>query len=311
MLRLEETSEDSEGPSVPASVPTTKVSEVVEEVRDQITAIAVQSQGQYQAIGDEAGVVSVVDSSNADEPPTELWRTSVPFPIGQLGWSGDGQHLACTELTGKVVVKRVHLGKGSNWTVTSSFNMKLDVSSEGIQQILLNNDGSALLVKNGPSVTVWPLGQTSLSANSKSITAFNMIWCRHPADTALLLGFGPSSIKVYRWDDLSDGTTFDVKIPHSLFSKSDATRGTTAKVFFDPTNSTVLVDTAHATKEGTVRITYSLNTSMITLAPTATSPPTITSTVIPQVIQDQIEIHLGILSRHRLTFLDKDHWMCT
>ena len=62
LLRLEDSGEESDITSVANSLPTTTVSEVVEEVRDQITAVAVQFQGQYQALSNETGVVSVLDS---------------------------------------------------------------------------------------------------------------------------------------------------------------------------------------------------------------------------------------------------------
>ena len=303
MIRLEDSGEESDISSLATSLPTTGVSEVTEEVRDQITAVAIQFQAQYQAIGNEAGVVSVVDSSDGNKPPTQLWSSPVSLPIGHLDWSGDGQYLACTELSGKVVVRRVQLD-GSNWAVTICFSVKLEMSFEGILQILLNNNGTALLVKNGPLVVTWPLDQTSASHDRKSVTAPDTIWSRHPTDPALLVAFGTSFIKIYRWDDLSEIMETDMTIPKSLSTHSSIKAAKINHIFTDPSGSIILIDTLHTTKEGTAHLTTFLD---FPIDPSST----LTTSAIPKEIQDQIELPLGLLSRHRLVFLDKEHWMCS
>ena len=131
MIRLEDSGEESGISSLATNLPTKVVSEVTE-VRDQITAVVIHFQAQYQAIGNEAGVVSVVDSLDGNQPPTQLWSSPVSLPIGHLDWSGDGQYLACTELSGKVVVRKLQLEDGSNWAVTICFRVKLDMNLVGI-----------------------------------------------------------------------------------------------------------------------------------------------------------------------------------
>lgn len=100
LIRVDETSEqDSEVGSEVASI-------AFAEARDQITAIIIQFRGRYQAIGNEAGVVSVVDSLEGDHVAIQLWRSPVMLSIGHLDWPCDGNYLACAALTGKVVVKK-------------------------------------------------------------------------------------------------------------------------------------------------------------------------------------------------------------
>ena len=99
----------------------------------------------------------------------------------------------------------MQLGDDFNWVVKAFFDAKLKMSPEGVlvQQILLNDDGTALLARNGPLVTVWPMEQTSSSFDrSNSMTACDTAWNRHPTDSALLLSFNTSSFKLYRWDDI-------------------------------------------------------------------------------------------------------------
>ena len=322
LLRVEETSEDSEDGSDVASNPTAAVSEAFVEVRDQITAIAIQFRGRYQAIGNEAGVVSVVDSLEGDPVAIQLWRSPVMLPIGHLDWSSDGFYLACAELTGKVVVKRVQLEDGLSWTVRPGFDVKLKVSSEGIRQVLLNNDGRFLLVKNGPSVTVWPMSLPSSSdSHNKSITSPDTKWIKHPTDSNLLLVFSPSLVRVYLWDDLIEIAVFNLDGP-PLFSSPDANQTSgeidkparTAKIssiFTNPPGSHFLMDTVLATNEGQAHFTSVFETSIITPSSATLPRSTVTPTPVPPEIQHQIEIPLGILPKQRLIFLDKDYWMCS
>ena len=312
LLRLEDSGEESDISSLATSLPTTGVSEVVEEVRDQITAVAIQFHGHYQAIGNEVGVVSVIDSSDGNKPPTRLWNSPVSLPIGHLDWSGDGQYLASTEMSGKVVVRRVQSRNSPNWIVTACFSTKLEIRFKGIQQILLNNDGTALLVKNGPLVNIWPLDPSSSPSDSNmSITAPDTIWSRHPTDPALLVAFGTSFIKIYRWDDLSEIMRFDVKIPKSLSARSSIKAVKINKVLTDSSGSIILIDAVQTTKENTAHLASFLDFPINSLASPVASSSTLTSIAIPTEIQDQIEVHLGIISRQRLVFLNKEHWMCS
>ena len=323
LIRMDETSEqDSEIGTEAASIPTAAVSEAFAEVRDQITAIAIQFRGRYQAIGNEAGVVSMVDSIEGDRVAIQLWRSPVMLSIGHLDWSCDGNYLACAELTGKVVVKKVQLENGLSWTVAPVFDVKVKVSIQGIQQILLNSDGKFLLVKNGPSVTVWPLGLPSSSeTHNKSITSPDTKWIKHPTDSMLLLAFSPSFVRVYLWDDLSEIAVFNMD-GRPLFSSPDAdqTSDLTYKparaakignIFTHPSGSHLIMDTILPTSKGQTHLTYLFETSAITPSSVKPPPSILTPTPVPPEIQHQIEIPLGILPKKRLIFLDKDYWMCS
>lgn len=108
LIRSDHTGDhDYEESSEVASIPTIAISEAFADVRDQITSIAIQSQGRYQAIGNEAGVISIIDTLEEETHAVEIWRAPIPLIIGNLSWSDDGNYLSCSELTGQVVVKRV------------------------------------------------------------------------------------------------------------------------------------------------------------------------------------------------------------
>ena len=323
LLRVDEIGEqDGEDGSDVASNPTAAVSETFAEVRDQITAIAIQFRGRYQAIGTESGAVSIIDSLEGDHVAIQLWRSPVVLSVGHLDWSCDGNYLACVELTGKVVVKKVQLENDLSWTVTPGFCVKLKVNSEGIQQVLLNRDGKFLMVKNGPSVTVWPLGLPSSSeTRSKSIMSPYTKWVKHPTDSTLLLAFSPSLVRVYLWDDLLEVAVFDLdgppllRIPDTNQTRNEidkpARAADVSSIFTNPSGSHFLVDTVLATSEGKAHFTSVFETPRAIASPATSSRSTITSTPAPPEIQHQIETPLGIFSKQQLVFLDKDYWMCS
>lgn len=340
LIRVDETGERDSEIEV-SSIPTAAVSEAFIEIQNPITAIATQFRGRYQAIGNEGGVVRVVDSVKGDHVAIELWKSPVTLPILQLDWSHDGNYLACADTTRKVVIHKVKRENDMNWTVALVFDVKVERSSEGIDQVMLNSDGKCLLVRSGPSVTVWSLGVSSSSETpGKSIQSPNTKWINHPTNSSLLLAFGPSRIQVYLWEGFSEITAFSIDTPPHLSSPDDNQTSDQIgapsedvkinRIFAEPSGSHILIDTILSTKESQIHLTSVIETSSIittttssntkpppsSKTPTSSSSPSVpsispTPLLLPPQIQSQIEIPLGILPRKRLIFLDKDYWMCS
>lgn len=304
-----------------ASIPTGVVSEAVAEVRDQITAIGVQFRGRYHATGNEVGIVSVVDTLEGDHVPVPLCRSEVPLSISHLDWSSDGNYLASAELTGKVVVKRVRLEDRRDSTATPIFEVKLQVSSEGIKQIMLDNKGDRLLVKNGPTVTVWSVTQAQISDTENDGTSIILLdsqWIKHPKNPTLLLAFTPSQVRIYRWSDLSEAAVFALpSSPSSSITQTHQPSDDVGKfveaaqigsVSSNASGSHLLIDIMHATSTGQEHFTLIIQTSSINPSSKQSHP---SITLIHSRIQEQIEIPIGLLPKQRIIFLDRDYWMCS
>ncbi|KAL8788977.1 MAG: hypothetical protein Q9213_001386 [Squamulea squamosa] len=320
LMRADESVEnESDVVSEVVSVPTAAISEAVAEVRDQITAIGTQPTGPYQAIGNDTGVVSLIDSTEGDCTPFRFCGSDVPLSITHLAWSGDGNYLAYAELTGKVIVRKVQLDNHGDLSVPPTFDVKLQVSHEGIKQILLDREGDRLLVRNGPTVTIWSSEQnTSTQNDGTSTTLPDTEWIQHPKDSSLLLAFSCSQMRVFRWDDLSEVAAFGMP---NLFAPSDTrTSGKTDEfdghyqvrrvggIYTNPSGSHLLVDLMQATDSGQQLFTCIIQTSTLIPQYTESNLPL---THIPPIIQRQIEIPLGLLPKQRIIFLDKDYWMCS
>ena len=322
LVRADESVEhESDVVSEVASNRTAAVSEAVAQVRDQITAIGVQFSGKHQALGNESGTVSLIDTTEGSHSPFQLCRSDVSLSITHLDWSSDGNYLASAELTGKVVVKRVQLEtdrRGS--TATPIFEVKIPVSPEGIEQILLDKEADRLLVKNGPTVTVWssiqkPDGEDHAGT---SIMLPDTKWIPHPKDSTLLLAFRPGHVQTYRWDDLAEVSTLDVQKPLFRAVTHDSPKidqlslidhvVRIGSISANASGSHLLIDTVKATTTGQEHSTSILPTSALNSPARGSS---VTPTLLPATIQRLIEIPLGLLPKQRIIFLDKDHWMCS
>ncbi|KAL5045518.1 hypothetical protein BDW71DRAFT_208333 [Aspergillus fruticulosus] len=321
LIAGEDSGEDSDLGSEAASIPTAQVSEASAEVRAQITAIAVPLRGQYHAIGDESGVVSIVDSSDSEHVASELWRSPVELPIAHLDWSSDGKYLACVEMAGKVVVKGIRRGSGQAWTVLPAFEARINVSPEGIQQVLLNDKGTIILIKNGHLVTVQPVKTISGGGEPAvfSITSADTKWAKHPTDPKLLLSFSPTQVRIHRWDDLSDVAVLELEGTPSAPPDNSETmvenhedeepHTQIQSVYNTSSGSHFLIHSivsANGRKQGITSLLPLSFLSQLSITSTSINP-----VPIPSEIQRQIEIPLGVLSRQRLVFLDKNYWMCS
>ncbi|CAI6336638.1 unnamed protein product [Periconia digitata] len=305
--------QDIETESEVLSVSTLTVTENFEELRDQITAIGVQFNGHYQAIGNEIGLVSIVDTASPDCHATAVWQAPVKLPIGHLDWSEDGNYLACSELTGRVVVKKLQLAPKTMWTVTHHFAVKLTVDSEGIQGILLNKNGSLLMIKNGPNVTIWSPGDGSrLATEIIALSAPNTKWTKHPKDANLLLAFSPSGLSVHRFEDLAMVAHYDMEHPqvHSIGQDAEADEEQTGELKVESLHVasdglSCLVDLIHTTAKSETRLT------VLCEIPQLSSPIMASGPAVPHDIQVEIERPLAILQKQRLIYLDKGNWICS
>ena len=320
LMRADESVEDeSDVVSDTVSFPTAAVSEAVAEVRDQITALGVQSSGPYQAIGNEIGIISLIDSTEGDHASFRFCKSEVPLSITHLAWSGNGRYLAYSELTGKVIVREMQLDSRQNSSATPIFDVKLKVSHEGIKQVLLDDEGGRLLIKNGPIITVWSsIHVSNDESESTSTKSPDTEWIKHPKDSSLLLAFNCSHVRMYLWDGLLEVATFETPnfLALSDTQMSQEKDGIDGKgqvtmvggVYTNPSGSHLLVDFIITTISGQEHFASIIQLS--TLNPSC-GGSILQPIFIPSTVQQQVEILLGLLPKQRIIFLDKDYWMCS
>lgn len=292
-----------------ASKPMIAVSEAAAEARAQITAIGVQFQGPFQAFVNTVGVISLIDLSKKKHSPARVYKSVARDNICHLDWSSDGNYLASEELGRKVVVRRVEYEDQEPIT-TTIFEVTLRSSSHAIEQVLLDYEGSFLLVKSGPTVIVWPLTQaraTNLEEDGHSISSPDTKWIKHPTKGPLLLAVSSSQVYIYRWSDLSKVSILQL---HSTLVAPSVKVAEVARVLSDASGSHLLVDIIQTTAAVQEHIISILPTSKLESS-SEKSETSVVQTTLPPQIQEQIEISLGLLPKQRIIFLDHDYWICS
>ena len=276
------------------------------EVRDQVTAVAVQFRGAFHAFGNETGVISVLCTDALDEQKeaATIWRAPVELPVVHMAWSGDGNYLACA-VAGKLAVLRFDVHSSPGWTAVETFARKPETSPDGIKQVLLNADGRYLFVQNGPTAIVWSLDRHDDTRNHR-IDAPNTIWRQHPTSRELLIAFEPTIVSVYKWSDFSLIEKLDMAGAAYLVEGSKVNR-----IIAAPSLDRILLDVEST--EDTLSRRNIVTFQMPWWDPD--SPESSSDVVhiqdIPDDIKEQVEISLGTLPLLGFIFLNKSYWVCS
>jgi WD40 repeat protein len=330
LIRLDETDEPNS--EVGSEVGSTPISEVVAEIRDPITAMSVQPRGHYHAVGNDSGVVSVVDTrqgSNDLNEPLELWKSSSMMAIINLDWSENLKHLACGDLTGRIVVLSVNPPSQENfeWISKPVSQIKIELDG-GVWKFILNHDGTLLMVENGSSIDIWSLDSKSVMASQpKADFAEARQWIKHPTDSSILLALNLDCIRAYRWTNLDQVLVLEIgKIPSPLqpqgpvlgFSDdshvpSGDYKNDINRLIKSPASSHILMQSNIIPNQKSRRkqmLIFDTN-SITSFLESGEATGTIEPLSLPPDVQSQVEIPLGILPRKGLIFLNKDYWMCS
>ncbi|MCJ1290309.1 hypothetical protein MMC34_001845 [Xylographa carneopallida] len=163
------------------------------ELQEPVTAISVNLQTLQYAVGNDEGKVTLFGIDG--ELIVELlkgFRT-----IEHTAWSGDGNLVAIADLSRRITIQSVN-HKGMAKLVPLVLTIK-DVGQ--ILQIIFNSSADLLLICTAQFLHVWSL-RTTASIITRPQTTSGRFWITHPLNSALLLGFGLTSIEVCAWADL-------------------------------------------------------------------------------------------------------------
>jgi hypothetical protein len=204
------------------------------------------------------------------------------------------------------------------------------VSHEGVQEVLLNEDGTIVLIENGPLVTVQPVNSTLINKEPIATTSMGTAWAKHPTESKMLVSSSHGHARIFKWEDLSDLAVIDlaelspihVSRPDSSdnpeIMKDSRYKKETARIqrICDTrSGSQFVIQTLLSAKDPKEMVTSLFKIPSMPLPRKqhkSSSPPVPDIiTPIPTEIQSQIEMPLGVISRQRLVFLNKNYWMCS
>ncbi|KFY38625.1 hypothetical protein V494_04289 [Pseudogymnoascus sp. VKM F-4513 (FW-928)] len=320
LIRLD----DIDGPTseVGSEVDSNPISEVIAEVRDPITALAVHSGGHYHAIGNDCGVISIISTRVKDSNGSVGLLTSPSMmTVTNLDWSQDGSHLACGSLTGIIDILAIIPPSKENhqWAHKPIAQIKVEIDG-GAWKFFLNREGTLLFVEKGSVVDVWSVkSKTAIASRAKTLIGPSQQWMKHPTDPSILLAFELDVIKAYSWTGLDEVFSWDIERPLPSIespaptrTNSDSPHGEqkddTSLIIKYPTSRYILMHSDHKSSQAPrTKITQIIDTSLMsTHSPSASA--TIVATPIPASVQMEVDIPLGVLPRKGLALHAAGGW---
>ncbi|MCJ1466023.1 hypothetical protein MMC07_004642 [Pseudocyphellaria aurata] len=283
-------------------------------------------------VADDDGIVHLFDRARGEK--SELWRSTNQMAVQHLEWSPDATHIACTEIGGRITVKRVsppeNPTKNSKWAVTSVFDVRVQVESGGITQILLDSSSRHLLLASNRSAQIWSLETKEIVASINSKTpGISQRWINHPVFKDQVLACTSLSVVVYNWNDLTELFSFpiDTSIASRLRKDDSSDHGfpSLGPSYVSPFDVNVSTDRLMVTQDMSYVMLQSSEQQtnhkrvkdlfvfpLASILDASDNPSlTIRPLSIPPEIRARIEIPLGMLPKDQLVFLDQDYWICT
>ena len=324
LLRFSE-SEESTSDTASDSQSPTSISHISEANLRQYEAVTVVSAGpgsHWYCAGNEEGSVDLFNART--DYTVELSKFFNFMSITQIAWSQDATHIVTADLGGDISVK--HLTAPQDDPNNGTLDMKsltpprIDLDGRGIQQMLFNTDASLLLIASEDGGHIWSLKNQTTIATLHDVD-MRRRWLQHPLQESFFVGFGPTDIRVFHWQDFSEQARMYqrtkletaeehprgiIEAPPEQDGTNDA-RSAVSKALLTQDREHVLVQTKTISIQGHV----SKQIFLFPVSAFASNETSIPSLFIPPGIHGKIDIPLGMLPGSRLAFLDQDLWFCT
>ncbi|KAJ9500638.1 hypothetical protein H2202_003854 [Exophiala xenobiotica] len=283
-------------------------SEASVEDAEPITCLAATPEGrELYAVGDDGGRISVIDFDGIHIVDlSERFMT-----VDRVCWSADGKNIASADLSRSIMVEQLHgLAEESTKRTSTTF---MSSESESIQQLLLNFDASRLFVALEKCLKLYSMEDGSVISTTP--LHYQVYWIINPADPKILLGFGPASLLMTRWDDtlsvehipietnrLQDSDdappTIDLRRrPSTSYPMSPTEVETTVeRILLSSSNDLVLMEVSHSTFQGrrdTDRLILDISRMVA-----GTQPSKLLAKPLPSELAKCLEIPIGFVASH-------------
>ena len=305
---------------------------------EAVSALAVSSNGSLVCVGNEEGVVELLDASTGES--IEIGNFSNFFSVSHFAWSEDGRHLIAADLGSNIIAKRVGLpekrGSIKSIEIKSEVSPKLDLEGRSIHQMLFSHDSKLLLIITEDRGFIWASENCTVRSSVVLERATARRWLKHPISSDLFLGFGTDDVKVFGWRDFAElvclgfqedrrpsvsQASFNASSPSTLDlappllhpnTRHDLT-SSVAKAMLTQDGKHVLVQIKDVLPGGRVTkrlLIFAISAFAVDDAGNHILAP-LTHLFISPDTAAKVEIPLGILPGSQLTFLDQDLWICT
>lgn len=304
---------------------------------EAITALAVAPDDSLYCVGNEEGVVNLVEARTGEA--IELARFLNFLNVSHLAWDEDAKHIVAADLGGDIIVKRLvlpaHGGFEGNIEAISLPSPRIDLQGRGIHQMLFSYDSSLVLIVSEDRGQIWAVDDGTVRASTTLEHGTARRWLKHPTRKQLFLGFGINDVKVFQWQDFAErpcirfregrprldsqmsiyvNTDYALDLAQMSLNSNSGPELTplVSKAMLTQDGRHLLVQIKDGSAQGRItKRTLIFDSSAFEVGDGENSIEPLTYSYIPPDIVARVEHPLGILSGSRLAFLDQDLWVCT
>ncbi|MDI1492267.1 MAG: hypothetical protein OHK93_003479 [Ramalina farinacea] len=304
------------------------MSEAEADISEPIFALAAAPDGDYICVGNTEGAVRLLTRSG--EVAVDMWQSSNFMPVEQITWSMDGCHIALCDIGGTVIVKRIERVGSSTAVGEMSVKLVFEATSNPddgpLEQLLLNQQASLLLLSSAASAQVWSIESGSCISRweSKDANATNK-WIQHPCQPDQLLRIGAEKAYQCGWQSLVERSvlSFNLPDPHEQPSapRTDRIRKPSLPRSMSSEDTNAVVDKAILTHDGAhimVEVTRFLEgrrseRQLMIFSKTEFdgNRSFVSPRPLPLPLLGKLQLPLDVLPKNTFVFLDNDNWLCS
>ena len=325
LLKLAEGEEEGNEVSTQAgsSHPSTELSETTVEFSALVSAVAVRPGGAFLAVGDEDGIIDVVDLRN--ERKATLASSAVGLSLQHLTWSPTANYIAYSEIFGRVTLYEVnlldHTGRERVWPPLRRPVLHYDISADygQIEQLLFSPDGESLLTASTNVTKV--ISVTRKEVETSYPSEGSRRWINHWDHPGKLVSIGASEITIHTWDGLETIACWKFPPPQESqpFSRPrNDLNLATARIEKPHTRDTMVQEAIVTQDQQHIMITLrspssaaSVRIISLSQLDPASSAKVLCPIELPAEILEDVREPVDIIKRKCFVYINKANWICS
>ena len=270
-----------------------------------VTALAHGFADNYYCAGREDGTVCIHDTIEGKKV-RKVSAHSSQSSITILVWSDSNKFVVSGDDSGRIVAKRVELKSNSAFSVFPVLDFRVD---EPVQQFLLNNSETLLLISTSSTDRVWNLKTKKEICCRRWNAGQGRRWIQHPFQSELLIWIDPSIVHTYSWKVLEhadpiSSTPAEPNLPNPTTSHGKVVHWVAL------TNNKQYIVYLSGAGHTDMRLSSGLHLEFLSTSDLQVQHP---HSLISDCMTDlaaQIRRLIGTY-QDRIVFLDYDYWLCT
>ena len=288
-----------------SSIVTEPVIALDESSQTHVTALAHGLADKFYCAGREDGTVCIhdaIDGKRARKVSAHSSQSSITI----LTWSDSGRYIISGDDSGRILAKRLEVKSNKAFGVFPVMDVRVD---ESVQQFLLNQSETLLLISTSSTDRVWHLKLKKELCCKRWGSSQGRKWIQHPFRRDLLIWIDPSIVHTYSWKALEHADPVDTAPAEPIAPNHTASHGKVVHWVALTNNKQHIVylsDTGHTN----TRLSSGLHLELISTSDLHGQHPHSLSSDCMTELAAQIKRLIGTY-QDRIVFLDYEYWLCT